>query len=92
MIEGKILAVAKNPMLSREVSEDYEFSKVQWDLFDNHESHGGSPVIVGLVTIQNATVAAKTTPRYKLEFPDGHIDYANVNLFDKFYDMEFPIQ
>lgn len=92
MREGKIKAVARQPYLSREESKNYEANDTLWRLNDFHQEHGGSPIITGIVTLLDATVAAKRTPRYKLEFPDGFVDYARVDNFDDFYVMDFFIQ
>jgi hypothetical protein len=89
MREGKIKVVAKKPMLNRDDSKEFEANNALWELNDFHANHGGSPIIVGLVTLLDASVAAKTIPRYKVEFPDGFVNYIRMDNFDNFYDMEF---
>jgi hypothetical protein len=91
--EYPIYAKARTPFLSREVSKDYAYHQSMWDLIDLHESHGGSPKIVGVVII-DVTVNSIKVPRYKLEFSDGFIDYARVDNFDEWYEMksEFKVK
>lgn len=75
--------------MSRNVASEngYEIAIYQWELQDLHLEHGGSPEIVGVVTI-DATQVARQFPRYKLLFPDGFVDYARLDNFDKWYDFE----
>ncbi|OZB98139.1 hypothetical protein [Paenibacillus sp. XY044] len=88
MTEGKVLAVAKKPLLSRKVAHenDYETAVSQWELQDLFLLHGGSPTIDGVVTI-DTTQVARQFPRYKLLYPDGFVDYARIDSFSKWYDM-----
>lgn len=88
MTEGRVFAVAKKPLLSRESAYEngYKANIAHWKMYDLHTLHGGSPVIVGVVTI-DMTQSSRQFPRYKLLFPDGFVDYARLDNFDQWYDM-----
>ncbi|PYE51485.1 hypothetical protein HUB98_05680 [Paenibacillus barcinonensis] len=88
MNEGIVRVVPKEPLLGKDIAEKhgYEVNNALWSLKESHHTHGGSPVIVGVVTV-NGSMKSRSIPRYKLMFPDGFIDYARIDNFDTFYTL-----
>ena len=87
MKERKFRAKAQIPILSREASVGYETNETKWLLVDYQDLHGGAPLIEGLVSI-NVTKNSAKIPRYKIVFPDGHVDYVRIDIFNQWFDYE----
>ncbi|WP_211747929.1 hypothetical protein [Paenibacillus sp. Marseille-Q4541] len=87
--EYSFVAKAKTPLASRglinQENED-DLLSTQWGLIDRHAQWGGYPTIVGVVSI-DATKNTINIPHYKLLFPNGNVDYARVDNFNRFYDF-----
>lgn len=62
------------------VTTNYEHNELLWTIKSNFKSNGGIPTIVGVVYVRKEI-------RYKVEFPNGMIDYFRLDNFDKFYEL-----
>ena len=91
--EYSFRAKAKVPSAPRNFAnlDSYDdFLTNQWRLVDHHADQGGSPEIVGVVSI-NATKNTINIPHYRLRFPNGTIDYARVDNFNVYYEFALNI-
>ncbi|OPH61887.1 hypothetical protein BC351_01195 [Paenibacillus ferrarius] len=80
MNEYPIYVAPKKPLLGKDAAADYEYSEMLWIINSNFKSNGGIPTVLGLVELKNAI-------RYKVEFPNGLVDYFRLDSFDKFYEL-----
>lgn len=89
MVEGKVFVKVKEPLLGIDIckTHGYETNNALWEAKTLHKKHGGNPVIVGVVTLTGGSRISKTVPRFKLLFPDEHIDYVRLDTFDRFFTL-----
>jgi hypothetical protein len=74
------LVIAIKPELEHKDNQMFK------DLTEAYVQHGGKPKVIGVCKI-NFAILGKDRLRYKVQYPDGSIDYLNMEIFDTFFEF-----